>query len=103
MTEFAHTYKDITEAEKGLSNSISADFLLIKHCKDFSIQTVDSNELPYIKSEDNAVSAAMFAISDYDESCDVYHYGEYYGTAEYVDMTPESWFDHMEVVFSMPY
>lgn len=101
MTHFAHTYKNSTEAFKNFAINESVAFTLVLHRADGVIQTVDSNELPAYADADRATSAAMFAISDYDDSCDVYHFGEYYGTAEYVDTTPNSWFDHMEVVFSM--
>ena len=99
MTEFAHTYDSISK----VTLYESAAFTLILHRADGKVQTVNSNEVPAYADEDSAIRAAMFAVKDYDDSCDVYHFGAYHGTAEYVDMTPESWFDHMEVVFSMPY
>lgn len=102
MTEFAHTYSSVADCASKFVPSADVAFTLVNYCADGKVQAVDSNELPSIKTEDGAISAAMFAVSDYDDSCDVYPFGEYCGTAEYVDMTPNSWFDSMQVVFSMP-
>lgn len=100
MTKFANTYDSISKA----TINENAEFTLILHRSDGKVQTVDSIELPAYKDEERAISAAMFAISDYDDSCDVYHFGEYYGTAEYVDTAREgSFFRSFQVVFSMPY
>ena len=102
MTEFAHTYQSVTDCASKFVPSEDAEFTLVLYLADGSVKTVDSNELPAYADEDKATSAAMFSVSDYDDSCDVYHFGEYYGTAEYVDMAPNSWFSSMQVVFSMP-
>jgi hypothetical protein len=104
MTTFAHTYENSAEAFKNSAIYESAAFTLVLHRADGKIQTVDSNELPAYADSDRAIDAAMFAISDYDDSCDVYHFGEYYGTAEYVDTAREgSFFRSFQVMFSMPY
>lgn len=99
MTEFAHIYDSPSKA----TINEDAAFTLVHHCADGKVQTVDSNEVPAYASEEIATSAAMSAVDGYDDSCDVYHFGAYHGTAEYVDMNPESWFSCMQLVFSMPY
>lgn len=103
MTEFAHTYKNVVECASNFVPSDDAEFTLVLYMADGGVKTVDSNELPAYADENRATSAAMFAVKDLEDSCDVYHYGGYYGTAEYVDMNPESWFSSIQVVFSMPY
>lgn len=103
MTEFAHIYKGVAECASSFTPSEDAKFTLVLYKADGGVQTVDSNELPAYANEDVAKSAAMFAVKDYEDTCDVYHYGEYFGTAEYVDMNPESWFSSQQLVFSMPY
>lgn len=102
MTEFAHTYKNSTEAFHKFALKETAAFTIVLHKANGEVCTVDSDELPAYADTNSAIDAAMFSIKSYDDSCDVYHYGEYYGTAEYVDMTPNSWFSSMQVVFSMP-
>ena len=103
MTEFAHTYDSVTDCASKFVPSENVAFTLVCYLADGKVKTVDSNEVPAYEDEQNATSAALFAISDYEDTCDVYHYGELYGTAEYVDMTPNSWFSSMQAVFSMPY
>lgn len=99
MTILAHTHKSLSEVEI----DTSAVFTLVLHKADGSIETMDSNEARFLNNEDDAISRAMFAVKHYDDHCDVFHYGEDFGTAEYVDMTPNSWFSRMQVVFSTPY
>ena len=82
---FAHTYRTCEEAEKGFEASLDAKFALVLHKADGTIETVDSNEYPAYCDEGEAVSAAMFAIVEDGESCDVIHCGEYFGTAEFIE------------------
>lgn len=102
MTQFAHTYNSVADCASRFVPRADVEFTLVNYCADGKVQVVDSNELPSIKTEEGATSAAMFAVSDYDDSCDVYHFGEYYGTAEYVNMNPSSWFGSWQVVLSTP-
>ena len=96
MTEFAHTNREIAIID------VDADYTLVRYRKNGRYDIVDSNDLAYLKDENMAVMAAMNAVSDYDEHCDVIHFGEHLGTAEYVDMTPSSFFSSMQVVYSTP-
>lgn len=102
MTEFAHTYKSVTECASSFVPSNDVDFTLVRYAEDGSVQTVDSTEIPTYKDEDSAINAAMFSVKDHDDTCDVYHFGELFGTAEYTNMNPNSWFSNMQVVFSQP-
>ena len=96
--EFAHTHKSLSE----VTIDPKAAFTLILHKADGTIETMDSNEARFLNDEDDAISKAIFAVKSYDDYCDVFHYGEEFGTAEYVDMTPNSWFSRMQLVFSTP-
>lgn len=84
--EFAHTYKSLS----GVTIDPKAAFTLVLHKSDGTIQTMDSNDTSFLNFEEHAIDKAMFAVKDYDDNCDVFHYGEEFGTAEYVDMTPNS-------------
>ena len=101
MTEFAHTYKNVTEASEKAVIDINAAFTLICHRANGEVLIVNSNESPALSDENTAVMAAMNSISDYDDFCDVFNYGMEYGTAGYCDMTPTSRYSDMQVVFSM--
>lgn len=100
MTTFAHTYKSASEAAEKATINIDAAFTLICHRANGEVLIVDSSESPALNDEDIAVMEAMNSVSDYEDSCDVFNYGMEYGTAQYLDMTPTSWFSNMQVVFS---
>jgi len=97
--EFAHIHKSLSE----VTIDPKAAFTLVLHKANGAIETMDSNDTSFLNFEDHAIDKAMFAVKDYDDHCDVFHYGEEFGTAEYVDMTPNSFFSGMQVVFSTPY
>ena len=92
MAEFAHTY----DSEDDVTINDSAAFTIVLYPVNGKVQTVDSDEMPALKDEDTTISKAMFAINEYGDHCEVYHYGEYYGKAEHQD---HGWFD-TEVEFS---
>lgn len=94
--EFAHIHKSLSD----VTIDPKAAFTLVLHKANGAIETMDSNDTSSLNFEDNAISKAMFAVKDYDDHCDVFHYGEEFGTAGYVDMTPSSFFSRMQVVFS---
>lgn len=102
MTEFAHEYASHDEAATEFRIREGAASTLTLHRADGTVHAVDSDEMPAIADLDTAISKAMFAVGDYDDHCDLYRFGGYWGTAEYVDLTPDSWFSRMEVVFSEP-
>lgn len=77
-------------------------YALILHKTDGTVETIDTHDTMVLEHERVAVTMAMSAVRDEHDVCDVYHFGDYYGTAHYVDMTPNSWFSRMEVVFSRP-
>lgn len=91
-TKYAHTHSIIDDEAK---------FTLILRKSDH-ILAVDSNDCKAYENEDEAISVAMFAVKDHDDECDVYHWGEYFGTAEYVNLNPDSFFSTEQVVFSQP-
>lgn len=95
MTEFAHTYDN----ESKVSVNEDAEFTLVLYQADGKVQTVDSNEMPALKDSDTAIDKAMFAINGHSDHCEVYNYGEYYGKAEYEEVT-HGWFVDTEVMFS---
>lgn len=97
--KLAHTYKSLSE----VTIDPSAAFTLVLHKEDGTIETMDSYDARFLNNEDDAISKAMFSVKSHDDHCDVFHYGEEFGTAEYIDMTPNSWFSRMQVVFSTPY
>lgn len=99
MTEFARTF-DSADAHDIID--CDAAFTLVLRSSDGRTMAVDSNEMPALKDEGTAIDKAIFALSEADDRCDVYWYGEYHGTARYADMAPSSWFSRMEAVFSMP-
>lgn len=101
MTEFAHKFST-KYAHTHAIIDVEAKFTLILRKSD-CVYVVDSNDCPAYEDEESAISAAMFAVKDHDDECDVLHWGEYFGTAKYVDMTTESWFSSEQVVFSQPY
>lgn len=101
MTEFAHKFSSNYAHTHAIIDD-DAKFTLVL-LKGDSVYVVDSNDVMAYETESNAIDAAMSAVTGYDDICDLYNFGEYYGTAKYVDMTPESWFSRMQVVFSMPY
>ena len=100
MATFAHTFKSLHEASLSPVVSGKAAYTLVLHRSDGTIEVVNSDELPAIANETNAISMAMNSLNGEDEHCDVFHFGEDFGTAEYLDMTPDSWFSGMQVVFS---
>lgn len=103
MTEFAHTYKSVADCASKFVPSNDVDFTLVLYRADGTVSTVDSKECTAYKDEDMAISAAMFAVKDNQDNCDVYHFGELHGTAEYVNLNPDSFFSTEQVVFSQPY
>lgn len=102
MTEFAHRYASHDEAADKFRIREGAASTLILHRADGTVHTVDSDEMPAITDLNRAIDKAMFAVEGYEDHCDLYRFGGYWGTAEYVDLTPNSWFSRMEVVFSEP-
>lgn len=101
MTEFAHKFSTKYAHTHAIIDD-EAKFTLVLRKKDH-ILTVDSNECMAYEDEERVISAAMFAVKDYDDECDLFSYGEYFGTAEYVNMNPDSFFSTEQVVFSQPY
>ena len=67
------------------------------------LYVVSSDDVSAYRDEDNTISAAIFAIKDHADECDVFNWGEYFGTAKYMDMNPNCWFSDMQVVFSQVY
>ena len=102
MTEFTHTYKSVSDCASKFVPNNDVDFTLVLYKADGTVSTVDSNECPAYKDEERAISAAMFSVKNHDDECDVYHFGELYGTAEYVNLNPDSFFSTEQVVFSQP-
>lgn len=101
MTEFAHKFSTKYAHTHAIIDD-GAKFTLVLRKKDH-ILTVDSNDCKAYEDEDMAISAAMFAVKDHDDECDVFNWGEYFGTAEYVNLNPDSLFSAEQVVFSQPY
>jgi len=101
MTEFAHKFSTKYAHTHAIIDD-EAKFTLILRKSDH-ILLIDSNDCKAYEDEDMAISAAMFAVKDHEDECDVYHLGEYFGTAEYVDLNPDSFFSTEQVVFSQPY
>jgi hypothetical protein len=102
MTIFAHTYKSHDEVAADMSVDLAgAKYALVYHHEDGSVETVTSDEMPALKDKNVAITKALFAVKGGNDTCDLYNYGDFYGTAEYAKVNPDSWFS--TVVFSTAY
>lgn len=97
MATFARTHQSISD----ITISDEAEFTLVLYRSDGMLETVDSTEMFALKDESIAIGMAMSAIREETDYCDVYHYGGIHGTAEYLDLTPDSWFSSAQVVYSV--
>ena len=94
MIEFTHKNCSVATIDN------TAKYTLVRYKKNGKCDIVSSKELKHLEDEILATLDAMDSVKDYEESCDLFYFGEYVGTAKYVDLNPNSWFSNMQIVFS---